>query len=164
MDDLLKMPELDFSQLQEALMQASKSAQCITTAPIQPQFTVRDSINEQTRKLTEQGKKQIESISQQNKHLAELVEQDKNMIATLSEQNGILTKLLERRDQELKDNKEQLKKSKRYNIIVAIIAFVSMLAAVASWATPLIQKAQESRGRIENEISIQNSAISDGRG
>lgn len=130
MSDCTDLKDFDFSKIGETFKNVDLNdfthnmdilpkipAHIYEPVKIDPKSTVQYQIKEQTKLLTEQSLKQIETLNEQNKRLALLIEQ---------------------RDKEIEENKEELKKSTRLNIAMFIVTIISMLVAVAAWLTPLI--------------------------
>ena len=101
-------------------------------AEIDPTSTMQYHIDQQTKKITEQGTEQLKSLSQQSEYFQTLIKQQEIVVSTLKSQNETLTETNEQLRNEISDNKVELIKSKRYNITMLIITLLACIAAIVS--------------------------------
>ena len=84
---------------------------------------------------------------QMQKQTDQIIEKSNEQIQLLNEHNQQLAANYKRledlyglKEKELQESKQEAKKAKRYNIVMLIIAIISMLVAVAAWLLPNILK------------------------
>ncbi|MDD4493285.1 MAG: hypothetical protein PHV32_02890 [Eubacteriales bacterium] len=97
---------------------------------------LNSSIEEHQKELQEQ----LAAIPSGEDILAEqlkpIIDGNQMVIDSLKENYNKLAELYELKDKELADAKKEAKSSKRFNIVMLIVAIASMLIAAAAWLLP----------------------------
>lgn len=96
----------------------------IPTVEIDEESTFAYQMQQQTNQIIEKSNEQIELLTKQNEQLESNYKK--------------LEELYNLKDIELKEAKEEARKSRRYNIAMMAITIVSMLVAIAAWLLPNI--------------------------
>lgn len=112
----INLPTFDYSSIVKNIVPP--------TIEIDEENTFAYQMQKQTDQILEKSNEQIKLLSEHNQQLAANYNR--------------LEDLYKLKEKELIESKQEAKKAKRYNIIMLIIAIVSMLVAVASWLLPNI--------------------------